>query len=76
MDIAIFAIGGTIGLGIGLVCRHNGIRVFPNYYRDVNMGVIGKSYYNHTQIEYEKERKREANNQIPYGTRHYNHPTK
>lgn len=50
MDIAFFLVGGTIGLAIGLTCRRNNIQVLPNYYRDIDMGVMGKNYYNSTQI--------------------------
>jgi len=44
MDVAILFISASVGIGIGLVARKNGIKVFPNY-REVDMGVIGKRYY-------------------------------
>jgi hypothetical protein len=48
MDVGIFVVGITLGVATGLICRRNNINLMPNYY-NVDMGVLGKSYYNQTQ---------------------------
>jgi hypothetical protein len=44
MDVAFFVVGASIGLGVGLVCRRNNVKLLPNY-RYVDMGVLGKNHY-------------------------------
>jgi hypothetical protein len=45
MDVMIFMGAATVGLALGLTCRRNNIRLLPNYEK-LDMGVLGKKYYN------------------------------
>ena len=73
-DLAIFLVAATVGLAGGLVCRRNNIRVLPNY-ADVDMGAIGKNSYYKGRYEYLEQKRLDAENAVPFGNRHLNHPT-
>lgn len=73
MDVGLLAVGAALGLGIGLVCRRNGVQVLPNYYR-ADLGALGKNHYNMEQVRINQINKSIELNEMKYNTRHYNHP--
>lgn len=73
MDVAILFISASVGIGIGLIARKNGIKVFPNY-REVDMGVIGKRYYAQRENKFQDKLDEDGRNNVLYGNRHHNHP--
>ena len=75
MDLALFMVGATIGMGAGLVFRRNNKILISTYYKS-DLGVLGKKQHYEAQDEYQKDRDRDQANTVPYGNRHYKHPTK
>ena len=58
-DLGWFAVGITLGLAGGLVCRRNNIQILPKYY-DADLGIIGKKHYEEARFQVLVQRELDA----------------